>query len=76
MTAKIKCRAKVAAGCLDGTAGFYADDVSWTDDGTFDGETVVCDECYCAVMPRTPSGRGLSHELDAAIATTQEATNA
>jgi hypothetical protein len=44
----IKCRAKVSKHCYDGKleAGIYPDGMS--DDGTWDGETVVCDPCYIA----------------------------
>lgn len=43
----IKCRAKLSKSCQDGQGclGVYGED-SMADDGTFDGETVVCTPCY------------------------------
>ena len=40
------------------------------DDGTYDDatNTLICDHCYTALMEITPSGRGLTHELDASAA--------
>ena len=66
----IRCRAQVVIACLDGqptSRQFFGDDLPMDEDGTFDGETLVCDPCYVALMPLTPSGKGLHHELDAAI---------
>jgi len=73
----IRCRAQVADGCLDGepTSRQFGDpdeDLPMSEDGTWevdDGvETIVCDPCYVALMPLTPSGAGLRDELPAAIA--------
>jgi hypothetical protein len=36
-------------------------------DGTFDGESIVCDPCYMVVMRNSPSGRGLHAEIEATI---------
>lgn len=46
---KIQCRAKISKSCYDGTdcESIYGED-SMSDDGTFDGKTVVCDVCYIA----------------------------
>jgi hypothetical protein len=79
----ITCRAKVAMGCLDGeptAKQFFGQDLPMSEDGTFvigpveqdDGEmvvmeSIVCDSCYLYLMPRTPSGKALNHELPAAI---------
>lgn len=66
----IRCRAKTHPLCLDGkptSRQFDGEDLSMDEDGTFDGESIVCDMCYVALMPLTPSGRGLHHELPAAI---------
>lgn len=43
----IKCRAKLSPNCYDGheCEPIYGED-AMTDDGTFDGESVVCDPCY------------------------------
>lgn len=46
---KIRCRAHLSKKCYDGEECklVYGED-SMADDGTFDGETVVCDPCYIA----------------------------
>lgn len=66
----IACRARVVAGCYDGTPTRrqFGDDLPMDEDGTYDGSTIVCDACYVYLVPRTPSGQGLHHELTAAIA--------
>jgi len=66
----ISCRARVASSCLDGqpTRKQFGDNLPMAEDGTYDGASIVCDACYIALMPLTPSGRGLNHELGAAIA--------
>jgi hypothetical protein len=79
----IVCRAKVMPGCWDGeptSHQFFGQDLPMSEDGTFitgpveqdDGqlvvmESIVCDPCYMYLMPRTPSGKALNHELPAAI---------
>lgn len=79
----IVCRARVVAGCWDGepTAHqFFGQDLPMSEDGTFSTEpfmydefqrittgSIVCDPCYLYLMPRTPSGKALNHELPAAI---------
>lgn len=65
----IRCRAKVTAECLDGKPSWrqFGEDLPLSEDGTFDGSTIVCDPCYIRLMPLTPSGQGLHHELDDAI---------
>ena len=75
MTYQIHCRARVTGECLDGqpTAVQFGEDVSMAEDGTFDGRSIVCDACYIALMPLTPSRRGLNHELPAVIAQAREA---
>lgn len=46
---QIKCRAKRSSSCYDGREcePVYGED-SMADDGTFDGESVICDACYIA----------------------------
>jgi hypothetical protein len=76
MAEVIRCRAQLAdVACLDGRPlerqfGERDDDEPehrLADDGTYDGATIVCDPCYIALMPFTPSGQGVMHELPAAI---------
>lgn len=45
----IRCRAKVSPHCYEGkpSARIYGEDEpGMAGDGTYDGETVVCDSCY------------------------------
>lgn len=54
---QIVCRAKLASGCLHGrdAESIYGPGSGMGDDGTFDGKTVVCDECYTAAgQPSLP----------------------
>lgn len=55
----VPCRASVSPRCEKGDAD---------DDGTFDGHTVVCTPCYHRLMPYSPSGKLLLHEIPATIA--------
>lgn len=66
----IVCRARVSERCLQGKpmSTMVGEPGSMAEDGTYDGSSIVCDSCYVALMPLTPSGRGLTHELPAAIA--------
>jgi hypothetical protein len=80
----ITCRAKVTPGCWDGeltSHQFFGQDLPMTEDGTYtcgpveqdDGQqlvtgSIVCDPCYMYLMPRTPSGKALNHELPPVIA--------
>lgn len=45
--AAIRCRSKKTDRCLDGKpeSSVYGDG-TMADDGTWDGQTVVCDSCY------------------------------
>lgn len=47
----------------------YGEPYADREDGTWDAltGTVVCTPCYLFLMPLTPSGQGLNHELTAAI---------
>lgn len=65
----IRCRARTTPDCLHST--FDHPENPWQDDGTYDRptNTIVCDACYTALLPYTPSRRGLFHELPDAIAT-------
>lgn len=67
----IQCRAQISPGCNHGEPYNIASgdpDAIPADDGTWDGQTIICDPCYVTLMPLTPSGRGLTHELPNAIA--------
>ena len=66
---EIVCRAKIAEGCLNGrpSAEQFGEDLPLDEDSTFDGESIVCDVCYIALMPFTQSSRALHHEIDDAI---------
>lgn len=67
---EITCRAKLVGACLHGKdtyQQFGEPDRPMSDDGTFDGESIVCDPCYIALMPYTPSGRALTHEVELGI---------
>ncbi len=70
----IRCRAKISPACYDGkptSTQFFGEDEPLTGDGTWlrddKGGTIVCDPCYLGLMPLTPSGRALNHELPDAI---------
>ena len=65
---RIACRGRIAKACLNGQPEEVAFEEGMSEDGTFDGQSIVCDPCYVALMPLTPSGRGLLAELPAAIA--------
>ena len=67
MTRRIHCRAHVSRDCEHGRPEVPESEM-WTD-GTYDGASIVCDFCFMALMPLTPSRRALNHELPAAIAT-------
>jgi hypothetical protein len=66
---KMVCRARIAGSCLDGRQ--MSEELGYegtmADDGTYDGESIVCDPCYLVLLPFTPSGAGLTHELNPAI---------
>ena len=61
----LKCRAQLSPVCEHGDDEHEENEMA--EDGTFDGETVICTSCYVFLMPHTPSGRGLNHELDVAV---------
>lgn len=70
----IACRAQLEDDCLDGRSASiqFGEDMSLAEDGTYrhDGAyagTIVCDACYVRLIPLTPSGQGLHHELHPAI---------
>lgn len=62
----IKCRAKVDKHCLDGSKEWAGKEMDG--DGTWDGDSIVCDYCYVTLMPYSPSRRLLTDEIDNAIA--------
>ena len=66
----IRCRARVSARCFDGQPSRkqfgegYDENVAdppLSEDGTFDGETIVCDPCYVQL------GAPTNEELPAVI---------
>ena len=72
----IICRAQISPHCLNGrsVAEHYEKPLYELDDGTYEpaSMSVVCDPCYVDLMPLTPSGQALTHELDGAIAHARE----
>jgi hypothetical protein len=65
MSKIIICRAKVNDDCLDATE--LEGDNHVEEDGTYDGESIVCDSCYISIMPFSKSGQALTDEIDSAI---------
>lgn len=63
--AEVRCRARLVNDCAHGRPENPEEPMP--EDGTFDGESVVCWACYVAVMPFTPSGQALNEELPAGI---------
>lgn len=65
----IICRANCSDDCLHGKP--VDPDEPMAADGTYDPATnsIVCNSCYVAIMPFTPSGKALSHEIDTAVGT-------
>lgn len=66
----IRCRARLGdQPCYDGSpiTRQIPDGARMSEDGTWDGETIVCDACYLALQPLTVSGAALYDELPAAI---------
>lgn len=79
----IVCRAKLDGGCYDGSPmtrqigdhglgpddlpGPDAPDLMMSEDGTYDGQSIVCDACYAKLCPLTKSGAALLEELPEAI---------
>lgn len=66
---RVRCRSRASGKCYDGrlSSEVYPED-GMSDDGTFDGETVVCDACYIALGSPTSAdpatiagGKGLPH---------------
>jgi hypothetical protein len=62
----IRCRAKISDKCFDGfpTRRQFGEDLPLSEDGTFDGTTIVCDPCYVAVG--APPNRVLAQVVRAA----------
>lgn len=71
---QVRCRARVSKHCEHGHVMPEEFD-PWREDGTYekDTDTVICDPCYLVVCKVTPSGRGLHHELPAALDRIREA---
>lgn len=59
----VHCRARVSVDCENGEEPYYDQE----EDGTWNGESVICDPCYIKLMPYTPSGRALLDEIDEAL---------
>jgi hypothetical protein len=70
----IACRARLVDGCYHGTPTRRQFDANlpMDEDNTWDGETIVCDPCYIAIMPFTRSGQALAEEIPEAIETYRE----
>jgi hypothetical protein len=66
---RIRCRARVAEACYEGrrSDGIYGRDGTMSHDGTFNGDSVVCDPCYIAL------GQPLLTEIPDAIDRFREA---
>lgn len=67
---EIRCRAKISPECYDGKDEFDGiydpDGPGMSEDGTWNGKTVVCDACYIAI------GTPTNDQLDAVIARYKE----
>ena len=54
---EIRCRSRISANCYEGKEEtlVYGKGGSQTEDGTWDGQTVVCDPCYIGIgQPSIP----------------------
>jgi hypothetical protein len=67
----IKCRSKVSEHCYDGkpVGEIYGEDVPISEDGTWDGESVVCDACYLdlgapGINVNSPEARSYGSRLE------------
>lgn len=50
MTGMIVCRGRVSPDCYDGESALRCyEEGDMREDGTWDGETVLCDPCYIAL---------------------------
>jgi hypothetical protein len=65
----IVCRAHIVETCYAGspTTRQFGEDLPMSEDGTWDGASVVCDACYIELQPFTPSGHAEYDELPEAI---------
>lgn len=65
----IVCRAHIVDECYAGspTKRQFGEDLPMSEDGTWDGTSIVCDACFVELQPFTPSGRGEYGELPRAI---------
>jgi len=70
----VRCRAKIAGGCLDGdtTTEAFGEDVSIMNDSTFvmddDGGTIVCDACLVRLTPILGTLTASNDEISSALA--------
>lgn len=65
MTEVIKCRAGIAEDCMDGIRAPIENYMP--EDGTWDGDTIICNACYMEAMPFSISGAMLEDEFENAI---------
>lgn len=65
----ILCRARIAENCLHGrpTRLQFGEPLPMDEDGTFDGERIVCDACYMPIIAASPSGQGTHAEIAALL---------
>lgn len=74
----INCRAKISHICDHGKPtkdGGYHTDNDYTDDGTYNGESIICDSCYIKLgQPSVPVSQAhrRAEVLDKAIADYKE----
>jgi hypothetical protein len=61
----ISCRAKVSKNCQDDTKEIKG--MEMYEDGTWNGESIVCTPCYIDLMPLSPSKRLLADEIEPTI---------
>lgn len=78
MTYLLNCRARISPDCEHG-----AERPNWQHDGTYRvtrerdavtpfRDSIICNACYVYLMPFTPSGHALLHELDDAVASVRK----
>ncbi len=68
----IDCRAHIAIECSGNNIPVIEnsgteEEIDHRDDGTYIDGTIVCMSCYVVAMKYSPSGKGLTHEISAAI---------
>lgn len=65
----VVCRARIVQSCLHGRPeeAVYPESKTQSEDGTWNGRSVICNSCYVALLPYTPDGMGLLADLPRAI---------